>query len=444
MTDLSFRARVLIGLTLFSMFFGAGNLIFPPFLGFLAGEASLPALAGFAVTAVGFPILGVIAVARSGGLTALADRVHPAFSFLFTLLIYLSIGPCLAIPRTASTSYEMAVAPLLTGENALTGTLLGMEIGTALQALYSAGFFLLAFLIALNPEKLTARLGKFLSPALLTLIAVLLAASLIHPLADYGAARAPYDALPLFKGFIEGYQTMDTLAALNFGLVIAMNIRALGVADEKGVVRETITAGLIAGTLLTAVYAALTHIGAEAGGAGFTAQNGAQTLTAVATAQFGAAGLVILGAIFFIACLNTCVGLLSCCANYFRATFPVLGYRGWLLLFTLTSTVVSNAGLTLILKFAVPVLVAIYPIAIVLIVLALIHPAIARFPAVYPVTLLFTGAASIGSAFGYAGLPLPGIQPFLASLPLASLGLEWVVPAAAGLGLGIALSFARR
>ena len=125
MKSFTLKERCLIGLTLFSMFFGAGNLIFPPFLGALAGDATLPAMSGFAVTAVLFPILGVAAVARSGGLTALGNRVHPAFAFLFTLLIYLSIGPCLAIPRTAGTSFEMAIAPLFAGEGALSGTILG-------------------------------------------------------------------------------------------------------------------------------------------------------------------------------------------------------------------------------------------------------------------------------------------------------------------------------
>ena len=327
MKSFTLKERCLIGLTLFSMFFGAGNLIFPPFLGALAGDATLPAMSGFAVTAVLFPILGVAAVARSGGLTALGNRVHPAFAFLFTLLIYLSIGPCLAIPRTAGTSFEMAIAPLFAGEGALSGTIMGFEAHAVAQAAYSVFFFLLAFTIALNPDKLTQRLGKILSPTLLTLIAVLFIAAIVHPLGEYGAVRAPYDAAPFVRGFIEGYQTMDTLAALNFGLIIAMNIRALGVTKDSGVVRETIFAGFVAGFLLITVYAALAHIGAEAGGAGLTGENGAQTLTGVVIQQFGHAGLFILGAIFFIACLNTCVGLLSCCSNYFRDTFLAHGLR---------------------------------------------------------------------------------------------------------------------
>lgn len=440
MKSFSLKERALIGLTLFSMFFGAGNLIFPPFLGALAGDSTFLAMAGFAVTAVIFPILGVAAVARSGGLTALASRVHPAFAFLFTLLIYLSIGPCLAIPRTAGTSFEMAIAPLFTGDGAMTGTFMGFEAGVVAQAVYSVAFFLLAFTIALNPEKLTQRLGKITSPTLLTLITILFISAIIYPLGDYGAARAPYDAAPVVRGFIEGYQTMDTLAALNFGLIIAMNIRAMGVKTDSGVVRETILAGFIAGLLLITVYLALAHIGAEAGGAGLTGENGAQTLTGVVIQQFGHTGLFILGAIFFIACLNTCVGLLSCCSNYFRDTFPILGYRGWLTVFALTSTVIANAGLTAILKFSVPVLVGIYPLALVLIILAFLHPFISNMRFAYPVTMLFTGVAAVTAGVSQAGFKLPFLADFFASMPLASQGLDWVVPSIAGLAVGVVLS----
>ena len=158
------------------------------------------------------------------------------------------------------------------------------------------------------------------------------------------------------------------------------------------------------------------------------------------TQQFGHAGLFILGAIFFIACLNTCVGLLSCCSNYFRDTFPVLGYRGWLTLFAVTSTIIANAGLTAILKFSVPVLVAIYPLALVLIILAFLHPYIERHRFAYPVTMLFTGAAAVTAGFGQAGIKVALLSDFFASMPFASQGLDWILPAAVGLAAGIVLS----
>lgn len=224
MQTLRRRDQLLVGFTLFSMFFGAGNLIFPPQLGAQAGVDTWPAMAGLAVSAVGLPILGVIAVVRSGSLTRLAGRVHPVFATVFTILIYLSIGPCLAIPRTASTSFEMAVPPFLPEGTPLIWFRLG----------YSALFFGAAFLVALRPEKLTSRLGRLLCPLLLALVAVMFLGCLIHPVGGYGPALPPYDSAAPVEGFLTGYQTMDTIAALNFGIVIVMNIRALGVTEEKG------------------------------------------------------------------------------------------------------------------------------------------------------------------------------------------------------------------
>ena len=257
----SFNQRLLLGLTLFSMFFGAGNLIFPPYLGSLAGVDMPWAMAGFAITAVCFPILGVMTVARSGGLMMLASRVHPQFAFIFTLLIYLSIGPCVAIPRTASTSFEMALAPLFTATTE--PFFLDFSPLVCAQFLYSVFFFGLAGIMALNPEKLTQRLGKVTSPALIIMIALLFLACLFRPIAGYGLALPPYDLNAFVRGFLEGYQTMDTLAALNFGLIIALNVQALGVSNTEGVVRETVKAGMIAGFFLITIYLALAHIGAR-------------------------------------------------------------------------------------------------------------------------------------------------------------------------------------
>ena len=239
MQDLRGKKLVLLGFTLFSMFFGAGNLIFPPHLGAQAGTNLWPAFAGFAVSAIGLPIMGVAAVANAGGLDRLASRVHPKFALAFAILVYLSIGPCLAIPRTASTSFEMLV-PLLGG-------------GRGLQLGYSVVFFAAAFLVALRPEKLADRLGHVLCPALIALILILFAGCLLHPVAaQYGTPAAAYTQLPALEGILGGYQTMDTLAGLNFGAVIALNIQALGITEPKAVRQGTIRAGILAGGLLLA------------------------------------------------------------------------------------------------------------------------------------------------------------------------------------------------
>lgn len=305
MSKLSKKELLFVGLTLFSMFFGAGNLIFPPFLGEQAGNQAYIALIGFVVSAVGLPILGVVAVAKAGGLKALAGRVHPLFAFIFTLLIYLSIGPCLAIPRTASTSFEMAIVPFI-GNN-----------GIWIQVMYSLLFFGIALFMALQPEKLTDRLGKILCPILLVLILIIFIGSFFAETSHYGDAIGVYNEIPLIQGFLDGYQTMDTIAALNFGMIIALNIQNKGIKDKRQIVSTTIKAGIIAGICLTIVYSILLHIGAMSGGMLGLHQNGAQTLNQFVSHLFGNVGMMILGAIFFIACLNTCIGLICCCSEYF-------------------------------------------------------------------------------------------------------------------------------
>ncbi|HJB57673.1 MAG TPA: branched-chain amino acid transport system II carrier protein [Candidatus Flavonifractor intestinipullorum] len=420
------RDLLLVGFTLFSMFFGAGNLIFPPGIAAQAGTMTWFAVLGLAVSAVGLPVLGVVAVARTGGLSALGDRVHPRFSRVFTVVAYLAIGPCLAIPRTATTSFEMAVPPFV-GDNAPVGLY---------QLCFLLVFFVLALLVALRPEKLTDRLGKIMCPILIALILVTFAACLIHPPAGYGAPAPAYysPVSAVAQGFLQGYQTMDTIAALAFGVIISLNIRARGVQENHSVVRSTVRAGIIAGILLFLIYAMLAHIGAVSAGAFPDPTDGAQALTNVVAALFGPGGSLLLAAIFLIACFNVCVGLISSCGEFFSETFPALSYRQWAVLFALVSFLIANIGLNQILTLSLPVLNIIYPVAIVLILLSFFHRFLVRRPRVYPVTILFTGVASF-----LLELERLTFSDMLAFIPLADLGLGWLLPALAGLVLGLLL-----
>lgn len=424
MNKFSRRQQFFVGLTLFSMFFGAGNLIFPPFLGAQAGSALVPAIFGMAVSAVGLPVLGVVAVAQAGGLHPLAARVHPKFADLFTLLAYLSIGPCLAIPRTATTSFEMAVLPFA-GQSPVW-----------MRALYSLVFFAVVFAVALNPDRLTDRLGKVTGPALLALIAVIVIACLLRHPGGTAAPAGNFATHPAIQGFLEGYQTMDTIAALNFGIVIALNIRARGIHDDRAVIRATMRAGWIAGGVLLLVYAALAGVGMLSGSSFPGADNGAQVLTRLVSWLFGPMGNLLLGIVFVIACFNTCTGLISCCGEYFTAQFPILGYKAWALVFSVVSFGISIFGLNTILAVSVPILNAIYPVAIVLIFLGLAHRWLGGFNRIYRVTVLFTGVASVGGALADAGLYVP----LVTAIPLYDIGLGWLLPSASGLLLGVILS----
>ena len=427
---LSRRNMQTVSFMLFSLFFGAGNLIFPPFLGQNAGTAAPAAMIGFLVTAVLLPVLGVIVVARFDGLDKLAGHVGKRFSLVLTLLIYLSIGPGLGIPRAASVPFEMAVAPYLPESANVRLFLL----------LYSLVFFLAALWLCLNPGKLVKRIGNFLTPSLLLLLLFLFVSFLFRGERAFAAPQRAYASAPLLRGFAEGYQTMDTIAALAFGIVIAVNIRARGVEEEGAVVQGTVRAGVVAGGMLLAVYCMLAHIGALSGGALPNPADGAEALTNVVGLLFGTVGSVLLAGIFLIACFNVCVGLISSCGEYFHSICPRLSYRGWAVLFALVSMAISNAGLTQILEVSAPVLSAIYPVAIVLIALSFFQRWLEGRRWVYPAAVLCTGVFSV--LFALKGLKVP--LDFLDALPLADVGLGWVLPAGVGVVLGLLLSGRKR
>ena len=431
---LNLKTKFLMGVTLFSMFFGAGNLIFPPYLGAQAGTSAWTAFIGFAMSAVGLPVLGVIAVTVSGGLNALASRVHPKFAFVYIAVLYLAIGPCLAIPRTASTSFSMAGPPFLPES----------VPEAPVQLLYTIVFFLAASLVAMHPEKLTEYLGKRLTPVLLTLIAALFLAALVNPAGPAAAPAEAYASAAPVEGFLYGYQTMDTLAALNFGMIVALNVQALGVREEKAVTGETVFAGWIAGALLLAVYAMLTFVGRLSGTAFPGTADGTEVLMRTAEHLFGKAGALILALIFVIACFNTCVGLLSCCGKYFNGCFPRIGYRAWVWGFAAVSAVLANVGLEAILLFSVPVLNAIYPLAILLIVLAFLKRALTRFPAVYPWTALLCGVSSVLTVLEQQGLSIPGVTGLIHAIPGYAAGFGWLLPTVLGAGIGVLWSVMRR
>lgn len=424
MKRLQGKDLLLVGLTLFAMFFGAGNLIFPPFLGAEAGSHVWLAMLGMTVSAVGLPVLGVIAVARAGGLDTLGDRVHPMFSKVFTVACYLAIGPCLAIPRTASTSFEMAI-PTFAGEGAPLGVL---------QLVYSVVFFALALKLALRPEKLTDRLGKILCPTLIVLIVVSFVGCFLNPPGGYAEPQtARFLESPVVSGFLDGYQTMDTIAALVFGITISVAIRARGVTESNAIVTGTIKAGGIAGVLLFVIYAMLAHMGALAGGRFPNAANGAEVLTDLVSYLFGNLGLALIAAIFVIACFSVCVGLITSCGEFFHKLWPQCSYRGWATIFAVVSLVISNAGLNQILKISVPVLNAVYPVAIVLILLSFFHKWLAERPKTYSIGILFTAVASI--LFAVADY-IPALKSALAGVPLFQQGLGWVIPALVGILVG--------
>ena len=414
MTRLKGLDLLALGFMTFALFLGAGNIIFPPSAGMAAGQSIWPAATGFLLTGVGLPLLTVVALARVGGgmdrLTAPLGRIAGT---LLAVAVYLAIGPLFATPRTAVVSFEMGVAPF-TGNSA-----------TPLFA-YTVVFFAATLFLVLNPGQLVNRVGKFITPVLLAALLVLGGAALFAPAGEIGATAESYRNGPLLKGFLEGYLTMDTLGALVFGIVIATAIRDRGVSAPALVTRYSMIAGAIAAVGLSLVYLALFYLGATSQGIAGDAQNGVQILTTYVQHTFGTTGSLLLAMVITLACLTTAVGLTAACGEFFSSLLPV-GYRTVVVVFTLFSLVVANQGLTQLISVSVPVLVGLYPLAIMLVSLSLLDrfwlvPSRIFIP-VMAVTLVF-GVADGLSAAGFSDW----VPELFTTLPLAAQSMGWLVP----------------
>ncbi|MDQ0244698.1 LIVCS family branched-chain amino acid:cation transporter [Bacillus fengqiuensis] len=429
MKRFSQKELVFISFMLFSMFFGAGNLIFPAFLGRSAGEDIWLALTGFIISAVGLPILGVMAVAKIGNFSTLTNRVHPLFALIFPFLIYVSIGPGLAIPRAGTIAYEMGMKPFVPQSLADQPFML---------MLYTVVFFSIVLWFSLSPSKLVDRFGKLLTPILLCMIFIIFVKSLLTPMGSFGDTAEVYQDSPLLKGFLDGYLTMDALASLVFGIVVANTIRAKGVEDPKSISKYMMIAGLGAGTLLAVIYSILGYLGASSAVLG-QADNGAQVLTAVMNQLFGQGGTVMLGALFTLACLCVSIGLVISCSQYFSGILPFLSYKKWAIVLAVLSAFVANMGLTQILAVSVPILGAIYPMAVVLIILGLFDHYVKKAQVVYFTTILLTGIFSLAETINVTFLS-GTLDAILGKFPLYAEGVGWIVPAILGAAAGVLYS----
>lgn len=423
------RETLFIGFMLFSMFFGAGNLIFPPMLGSEAGTSFWPAIIGFIVTGVGLPFAVLFAISLvSGGIKTISSRVHPVFASVFIVIVYLCIGPLLAIPRNATVGFEMAAAPFIHNPDFMK---LGLGIFTFI-------FFALVFLIGLNPEKMEKYMGRWMTPALLTAMVVLC----VTALWKLGSPSQPpvggYKTGAFFTGFLDGYNTMDALAALAFGIVILSAVQDKGAQTKSQLRKHMILASLVAGVLLSLVYVFLGLSGSRMGGVGdFT--SGTALLSAMAQTLFGPAGKTIIGIIFVMACLTSVVGLTTACGQYFSKLIPWASYKMIIFAVTLVGFLLANMGLAQILKVSVPFLVTAYPITIMLVVLTFLNRFFPSSRVAYATTILFTGVFALLGGLHAAGLKLGVLDTMREAMPLSSSGLEWLIPGIIGLVLGMIL-----
>lgn len=410
-----------LGFMTFAFYLGAGNIIFPPLAGFLAGEHMTLAMFGFLVTAVGLPLVTIIAVAKAGDGWAGMTRLLPAgVATVLAVAIYIIIGPAFAAPRTGLVAYEMGLKPFLG------------EMGQEGLILYTLIFFGLAILVSLNQGKLMDAVGKVLTPVLIVLLLALAAGVLIAPQGTMPEASGDYLNTPFIKGMLEGYNTMDTLASLMFGALIVDLLRQKGVTDYRSQFKYLAIAGTISATGLCVVYVSLFQLGNTALGVVSEASNGGVIVSAYVLSLFGQPGQLILAGIITLACFTTAVGLISACSDYFHNLTGV-SYRKLVVLMGAICALVANVGLSQLISLSIPVLVAIYPVAVALVVLTFLKEQFGR------PTLTFRLVLTIAFLFGCLdGLGAAGVKMDTFSfLPLFDKGLAWLLPTLAACGLGM-------
>lgn len=423
---------VTTGLMLFALFFGAGNLIFPPLLGAASGGSLPMVMIGFLVTGVLLPLATIVAVSTSGeGILGLARRVGPRFGAVMPLAVYLSIGPFYAVPRVTTVAYELATLPVL--------ELLGIHNSSWAQAAHVAVFLGISILIALRPSRLADSIGRWLTPALLLLLVVLCGATILTAPGVDRPAIEPYASAPMTTGLTQGYLTMDVLSASVFGIVVISSLRERGFTAPGRLVRGTTIAGGIAAVLLGAVYIGLALIGTRSpGDVTSETTEGTELLRSAASLTLGRGGVIVFAGIVVLACLTTAVGLLASWAGYAYTAWPAVSFNRQLTAGTLVSFVLANLGLKAILKITAPLLFLLYPLAICLVVVTLVDAlAPGRLRAAYLWPVGVAGVLGLVSALTEAGWTTP--SDLLSRTGLWDNSTGWIVPALLALGIGLVL-----
>ena len=413
-SSLTSRDLIGLGFMTFALFLGAGNIIFPPQVGQLAGFNLWWAALGFLLTGVGLPLLTVVALAKvGGGMPALTSPIGKVAGLILGIAVYLTIGPLFATPRTATVSFEIGFVPFV-GHSSL-----GL-------AIYSIIFFSIVMLISLYPGRLLDTVGKMITPVLILSLIALALAAIFWPAGLIEAPQGLYAEQSFSQGFTQGYQTMDALGALVFGVVIVNAIKTRQITDKTLITRYAIFAGIIAAICLALVYVSLIWLGASSGVLAPNATTGAPILNAFVNDAFGPLGNVLLALVITLACLTTAIGLVSACGWYFSNMLP-FSYRTVTIVISLLCMLVANLGLEQLISIAEPVLLTIYPIAIVLVLLSLAMPCWNKASHIFVPTLAVAtifGLIDAARALGYASW----IPEKINSLPGANLGLSWIVP----------------
>lgn len=414
---LPFSKVLVIGLMLFAMFLGAGNVIFAPIVGQQAGTNTWVAMGGFLITGVGLVLLAIIALTRGGGtVEKLAGRVHPKFAVVFSILLFLALGPFYVIPRTTSVVYEIAIKPVV-----------GPENPSLYLFIFSVIFIVLTIILSWNTTKFVDRLGKMITPVFSILLLVLVITSIINPMGEIGMPQEEYMNGVFLKGFTQGYLTMDVLAAFVFGGIFIKSIQGYGIKSEKEVSKLFIKAGLITTIGLVALQVSMAWIGATSVDAIGLKDNGGEVLAQSSEYLLGPAGIYLIGLVILLTGITTNVACLGAVSEYFERLQTSVSYKKWIIIFAILSLIFTNFGLNTILTMAAPVLLLLYPLAIALIVLIFVNNFFNGHQSVYVGTIIGVGFVAVLDALKEAGIASDAINSFFSFIPLFSNGAGWII-----------------
>ena len=401
-----------IGLALFAMFFGAGNLIFPPYLGINAGSEWFIGFICFFIADVGLALVAILAMIKSGdvSMNGITGKLGKVPSTIINSLIVLCIGPFLAIPRTAATTFEIGVLPIFPSINSW---------------VFGAIFFALTLMFTIRPSSVVDIIGKFLTPILVACLLGIIIIGIIKPI---GPIADPVNFDTVKEGILAGYQTLDVLASLVFVIIIISAARGKGYTETKDTMRVVIQSSVFAGAALMIIYGGLAYLGATTSAGGFGEYNQTGLVVAITQSLIGNYGVLILAIIVFFACLTTAIGLVSSCASFFEdLSGGKVSYKAMVLITVGFSYVVSNFGISTIISIAAPILNLLYPVVLVMIILTFFGKNI-KNNNIYIFAAAFALLASAADVLCGYGLPFE----FIRSLPFGAFQCGWVVPAIIG------------
>ena len=400
---------IVVGFALFAMFFGAGNVVFPPYIGMHAGEQWANGFLFYFIADIGLALVAMFAILHAGGADNITGRIGHVASKVLMCAVILCIGPMVAIPRTAATTLEMSVTPFFSGMS---------------PVVFSIIFFAVILLLSIKQSAVIDIVGKILTPALLIGLLILIVKGFVSPIGDIVDTGVSASEVTV-NGIKSGYQTMDVLAAMAFGIIILSSADEKGYTDSKSAAKMIGIAAALSGVLLLIVYFGLTYLGATASTVFPTDISRANLVIGIVELLLGKAGLIIFAIVIALACITTAVALVSSAASFFaKLANDKISYGVFVVVICVSSAVISNLGLDMIIAIATPVLDIVYPPMLVLILLSWFGDKLHK--SVYVSSVAGSLIASVLATASLYGMNVPVID----SLPLASLGLGWLTPAA--------------